>query len=58
MPAVGTHPFVTRDILRSELDRSERRLIKWMFGIVLGSLAATTALAMAAISLIESPQLP
>ncbi|MCY3655057.1 MAG: DUF1640 domain-containing protein [Chloroflexi bacterium] len=37
-------PFVTRDILRSELERSEARLIKWMFGIVLGSLGATAAL--------------
>ena len=45
-------PFVTRDILRAELERSETRLIKWMFGIVLGSLGATAALVTAVVSLL------
>ena len=48
-------PFVTRDILRSELERSEARLIKWMFGIVLGSLGATAALVTAVTALDSLP---
>lgn len=46
-------PFVTRDILRSELERSEARLIKWMFGIVLGSLGATAALVTAVTAVVS-----
>ena len=37
-------PFVTREILHAELERMESRLIKWMFGIVAGSLGVTAAL--------------
>ena len=37
-------PFVTREVLRAELERMEGRLIKWMFGIVVGSLGVTAAL--------------
>ena len=37
-------PFVTREILRAELERTESRLIKWVFGIVVGSLGVTAAL--------------
>ena len=48
-------PFVTRDILRSELERSEARLIRWMFGIVLGSLGATAALMTAVTALVSLP---
>ena len=40
MPSVGPSPFLTRDILRPELERTEARLIKWLFG----SLGATAAL--------------
>ncbi len=46
-------PFVTRDILRSELERSEARLIKWMFGIVLGSLGASAALVTAVTAVVS-----
>jgi len=45
--------FVTRKILRAELDRSAARLIKWMFGIVLGGLGASAALLTAVISLLR-----
>ena len=37
-------PFVTREILRAELERTESRVIKWVFGIVVGSLGVTAAL--------------
>ena len=46
-------PFVTRDILRSELERSESRLIKWMFGIVAGSLGVTAALVTAVTAVVS-----
>ena len=46
-------PFVTRDILRSEFERSESRLIKWMFGIVAGSLGVTAALVTAVTAVVS-----
>lgn len=53
MSSAGASPFVTRDILRAELERSEFRVIKWMFGIVLGSLGVTAALVTAVTAVVS-----
>ena len=44
---------MTRDILRAELERSEFRVLKWMFGIVLGSLGVTAALVTAVTAVVS-----
>ena len=46
-------PFVTLALLRSEFERSESRLIKWMFGIVAGSLGVTAALVTAVTAVVS-----
>ncbi len=46
-------PFVTLEILRAEFERSESRLIKWMFGIVAGSLGVTAALVTAVTAVVS-----
>lgn len=46
-------PFVTLEILRAEFERSESRLMKWMFGIVAGSLGVTAALVTAVTAVVS-----